>query len=107
MPTRYTEVDFERLSWHDCHIWRLDFLAGDSDEGDWTSDLLLGVDFIVEWLCGVDGSTKFKIAPATLAFHGVTDPRIGISWGESGFSRDSSSVDRPVVRGASKIRRSI
>lgn len=85
MPTRYTEVDFERLSWHDCHIWRLDFLAGDSDEGDWTSDLLLGVDFIVEWLCGVDGSTKFKIAPATLAFHGVTDPRIGISWGESGF----------------------
>src|SRR4030095_8811290 len=75
MPTRYTEVDFERLSWHDCHIWRLDFLAGDSDEGDWTSDLLLGVDFIVEWLCGVDGSTKFKIAPATLAFHGVDRPK--------------------------------
>ena len=32
MLTRYTEVDFKRLSWHDCQIWRLDFLAGDSDD---------------------------------------------------------------------------
>jgi hypothetical protein len=80
----HTEADFERLSWHDCHLWRLDVGAGDPDEGDWTSDLLLGIDFIVEWLCGVGGRAQFRIAPATLVFHGVTDPRIAIDWGDSG-----------------------
>jgi hypothetical protein len=45
---------------------------------------LLGIDFIVEWLCGVGGRAQFRIAPATLVFHGVTDPRIAIDWGDSG-----------------------
>jgi len=80
----HTEADFETLSWHDCHLWSLDFVAGDPEGGDWTSDLVLGIDFIVEWLCGVDRSASFKIAPATLAFHGVTDPSIEIEWGASG-----------------------
>ena len=81
----HTEADFERLSWHDCHIWGLEFRAGEPDEGDWTSDLVLDVDFIAEWLCGVSGGAQFRVAPATLAFHGVTDPRINIDWGQSGF----------------------
>ena len=34
MPTQQTEVDFEKLSWHDCHIWRLDLQVGDPDEDD-------------------------------------------------------------------------
>lgn len=51
----HTEADFERLSWHDCHIWGLDFRVGQPDEGDWTSDLVLDIDFIAEWLCGVTG----------------------------------------------------
>ncbi len=84
MPTPQTDAEFETLSWHDCHIWRLDLQVGDPDEDDWTSDLVVGVDFIVEWLCGADRRFKFKIAPATLVFHGVTDPRIAISWGDTG-----------------------
>jgi hypothetical protein len=83
MAVVLTEADFERLSWHDCHIWRIDFVVGDPDEGDWTSDLLLGIDFIVEWLCGVDGRATFMVAPATLVFHGVTDPRVAIDWGRT------------------------
>jgi hypothetical protein len=59
--------------------------VGDPDEGDWTGDLLLGIDFIVEWLCGVGERAQFRIAPATLVFHGVTDPRIAIDWGDSGL----------------------
>jgi hypothetical protein len=84
MANVQTEVDFERLSWHDCHLWRMDFVVGDPDEGDWTSDLVLGLDFIVEWLCSVGGGTQFRIALATLVFHGVTDPRIAIDWGDTG-----------------------
>jgi hypothetical protein len=96
MAVVVTEADFERLSWHDCHIWRIDFVVGDPDEGDWTSDLLLGIDFIVEWLCGVDGRATFMIAPATLVFHGVTDPRIAIDWGRTGLQAaiHLPSIDR-------------
>lgn len=79
----YTEADFDRLSWHDCHIWGFELRVGDPDEGDWTSDLVLDLDFIVEWICGVDGGGQFRVAPATLVFHGVTDPRIDIDWGRS------------------------
>ena len=28
-----TEAEFERLSWHDCHIWAVDLQAGDQDKG--------------------------------------------------------------------------
>ena len=81
----YTEADFDRLSWHDCHIWGIELRAGDPDDGDWTSDLVLDIDFIVEWICGTGGGGRFRVAPATLVFHGVTDPKIAIDWGRSGF----------------------
>jgi hypothetical protein len=83
--TTYTEADFERLSWHDCHIWAVELRAGDPDEADWTSELAFDIDFIVEWMCGVSGGGQFRVAPASLVFHGVTDPKIDIDWGRSGF----------------------
>ncbi len=96
MPASYTESDFERLSWHDCHIWGIELRAGDPGEGDWTSDLALDIDFIVDWLCGVGGGGQFRVAPATLVFHGVTDLRINVDWGASGFqaSLHEASIDR-------------
>lgn len=80
-----TPPDFEECSWHDCHIWNIEFLVGDPDEGDWTSDLVFGIDYIVEWLCGTGGGVEFRIAPARLVFHGVTDPIIRLDWGSRGF----------------------
>jgi hypothetical protein len=80
MPETYTDADFERLSWHDCSLWGIELRVGDPDVGDWTSDLALSIDFIVEWLCGVDGGTQFRVAPARLVFHGVTDPHIHLDW---------------------------
>ncbi|MFQ5992883.1 MAG: hypothetical protein ACE5NA_10655 [Nitrospiraceae bacterium] len=96
MTKIYTESDFDQLSWHDCHIWRFEVRAGDPDEGDWTSDLVLDIDFIVEWLCGVDGGAQFRVAPAVLVFHGVTDLSINIDWGDSGFrsALHEVSIDR-------------
>lgn len=78
-----THSDFDDLSWHDCHIWGVELRPGDPDEGDWTSDLALDIDFIAEWICGVDGGVQFRVAPATLLFHGVTDPKIDVDCGRS------------------------
>jgi hypothetical protein len=100
----HTEADFDRLSWHDCHIYALAFRVGDVDAADWTSDLVLDIDFIVEWLCGVDSRAQFRVAPATLTFHGVTDLKIAIDWGNSGFQnalREVSidGIQRQVIQG--------
>jgi hypothetical protein len=81
----YTDADFDHLSWHDCSIWAIELRAGNPTEGDWTSDLALDIDFVVEWICGVDGRGQFRLAPASLVFHEVTDPKINIDWGSSAF----------------------
>ena len=92
----YTESDFDQLSWHDCHIWGFELCAGDANEGDWTSDLILEIDFIVKWLCGAMGGGQFRVAPATLVFHGITDLCVTIDWGDSGFriALHPVSIDR-------------
>ena len=79
-----TEADFERLSWHDNHIYGLHLSLGDAARDDWRSDLVLDIDHIVEWVCGVDKRTWFRVAPATFVFHDVTDLRVDIDWGDSG-----------------------
>lgn len=93
---RHTETDFDHLSWHDCHLWGLELRAGDPDAGDWTSDLALDIDFIVEWMCAPGGGGRFRVAPASLVFHGVTDPRISIDWGAPGHQTllHPASIDR-------------
>ena len=78
----FTEADFNRLSWHDNPIYSL---AIDNDIGQWKSDLVLDIDYIVEWLCGVSGTAQFKIAAATLVFHHVTDLNVNVDWGDSGM----------------------
>jgi hypothetical protein len=57
MPIVQSEADFEQMSWDDCHIWRIEFRVGEPEENDWASDLVLGLDFIPKWLCGVDGDS--------------------------------------------------
>lgn len=81
----HTEADFDKLSWHDCHIWAVEIRCGDPDEGDWTSDLALDIDFIEEWIGGVGLDTRFRVAPASLVFHGATDPKIDIDCEGSGL----------------------
>jgi hypothetical protein len=92
----YTDADFEHLSWHDCHLYAFDLRTGDAEQKDWTSDLVLDIDFIVEWICGVGGGAQFRVAPATLVFHGVTDLRIRLDWGDSGFraALNPASIER-------------
>ncbi len=76
--------DFEGLSWHDDTLYGLRFEIGDSFRGDWRADLVLDIDHIVAWVRGEAGQFRFRVAPATLVFHGVTDLKIAIDWGDSG-----------------------
>jgi hypothetical protein len=96
VATTCTDAEFEQLSWHDSTIWGLEFHPPDPNAGDWTCDLVLDIDFIVEWLCGVGGADRFqfRVAPATLRFHTVSDLRIAIEWGNTGVLLHEAVIDR-------------
>lgn len=76
-----TEADFERMSWHGCRIWKIEIAAGQNDE---QAELVFGLDLVVDALCGFNREAQFKLAPAALTFHAVTDLKIGVDCGDSG-----------------------
>ncbi|HVX15104.1 MAG TPA: hypothetical protein VHC22_28185 [Pirellulales bacterium] len=82
---QFSDSDFDRLSWHDCHIWGISFRSGEPSEGDWTSELLLDIDFICEWCC-TNPNGRFRVAPATLAFHDVGSLEIAVHWTDSSLA---------------------
>jgi hypothetical protein len=70
--------------WHDNVIHGLSFERGEPENGDWRSELVLVIDHIVEWLCPAPGEFQFRIAPARLSFHDVSDFFIRVDQGDSG-----------------------
>ena len=76
--------DFERYAWHDDTFYGLRLDIGDPERNDWRSNLLLDLDHIVEWVCGTDGGCRFRVAPATLTFHHVTDLQVAVDCGDTG-----------------------
>jgi hypothetical protein len=74
----------DEISWHDNLVYGLLFNVGDVAKGDWRSELVLDIDHIVEWICGTDSYAWFRVAPATLTFHDVTDLRVNFNFGGSG-----------------------
>ncbi len=80
----YTEADFEQLSWHDCHLWGMALRAGNAN--DLVSQFVLDIDFIVDRIGGEKGKpARVRVAPASLVFDEVTDLRIQVDWGATGF----------------------
>lgn len=78
-----SEFDFDAMSWHDNIVYGLSFDVGDASRGDWRHDLSLDIDYIAEWVKGGESGVHFRVAPATLTFHDVTDLRIGVDFGDS------------------------
>ena len=70
----------DESSFHDNLIYGFHLRAPDPDNGDWKSELLFDIDYIVEWVCGADGSARFRVAPATLTFNDVTDLSIRVDY---------------------------
>ncbi len=84
MPNDTAEPDFSEMSWHDDTLYGLRFEVGDPERNTWVSDLVLDIDHIVKWVRGTDDGARFRVAPATLTFHDVTDLRITVDFGDSG-----------------------
>ncbi len=60
----WTEVDFDTMSWHDCHIHAFSF----NDD----YELLLDIDYMFKWVLPKGAKYyKFWIAPCTLIFENV------------------------------------
>lgn len=78
------DSEFETFSWHDNIIYGLRLDVGDATRDDWRSDLVLDIDHIVEWVGGKQGEMRFRVAPANLTFHDVTDLSIAVDFGDSG-----------------------
>src|SRR5690348_10864963 len=72
---RWTHNDFDSLSWHDNHVHGLRIEAGEDGAGE----LELDIDHILEWLKSGE-SFRYRISPARLRFHVVTDLRLMIDW---------------------------
>lgn len=87
--------DFDDLCWHDNALYGLRVNVGDRERGDWRSDLVLDIDHIVAWLRDADAQIRFRVAPATLTFHDVTDLKIAIDCGDSGgqIALNALSID--------------
>ena len=84
MAQPVSSPSLDHLSWHDNALYGVRLDVGDCARGDWHADLVLDIDHIVEWLCGEGRQVRFRVAPATLTFHDVTDLRIAIDCGDSG-----------------------
>ncbi len=82
---RISEPDFDHVSWHDCHVRGFEIRAGAPEHGDWTSELVFDIDYILSWSCATGGRAEFRVAPASLAFHGVTEPRLRIESADHGL----------------------
>ncbi len=85
----FTNDDFEEISLHDNKIHGIQFCV---DVEKFQSDIVFDIDYIVEFVCGVE--CQFKIAPASLRFHNVTDLNLLINWGDSGFQ---NSISGPFI----------
>lgn len=74
--------DFESFCWHDNAIHGIRIVEGpDGCSGE----LILDIDFIVEWLPPEAGENayQFRIAPSNLVFHEVTDLVISVNYAAS------------------------
>ena len=74
--SQWTEADFDQLCWHDNAVHALRIVEGDYGAGE----LLLDIDYIVEWQRVDSGRVVFRIAPATLAFRDVTNLKIALDY---------------------------
>lgn len=73
---------FEDFSWHDNAIHGFRIVEGPDGCG---GELILDIDFIVEWLPpkGENNAFGFRIAPAHLTFHDVSDLIISVDYAAS------------------------
>jgi hypothetical protein len=88
---KWTQDDLDSMSWHDNHVHGLCFFEGKQGTGE----LELDLDYILEWITPAADSVSFRyrIAPARLRFHDVTDLAIPIDYASTSAAMESFSID--------------
>src|SRR5512133_3266352 len=84
----WTERNFDQMCWHDNHVHGLALRAGEHGLGE----LALDIDYITEWICEA-GEFRFRIAPATVTFHEVSDLRLAIDYAAASAAMGPFSLD--------------
>jgi hypothetical protein len=72
----WSDRQFDEMSWHDNHVHALRIVEGAHGAGE----LVLDLDYILEWLKCEDGGCEFRIVPACLTFRDVTNLRISLDY---------------------------
>lgn len=88
---KWTQDDFDSMSWHDNHVHGLRFFEGEHGTGE----LELDLDYILEWITPTAESVSFRyrIAPARLRFHDVTNLAISIDYASASAAMGPFSID--------------
>lgn len=85
----WTQDDFSEMGWHDSNIYG--FIIEKSEE-DYSSDLLLDIDYIFKWVKPVPPAQTFTfwVSPCTLVFKNCFDLQIDLD--ANGYSLDSLEI---------------
>ena len=83
----WTDRQFDEMSWHDNHVHALRIVEGAYGAGE----LVLDLDYIVEWLCDA-GGCSFRIVPAALRFLEVTNLRLSLDYASASAAMGPFSI---------------
>lgn len=88
--TKWTQDDFDSMSWHDNYVHALRFVEGKHGAGEFELDL----DYILEWLrpAAASDSYRYRIAPARLRFRDVTNLAISMDYGTASAAMGPFSI---------------
>jgi len=65
----WTQEDFERMSWHDCPLYAMQF----------DDEVVFDLDYGLEWITDKEKQCfVFPVSPATLVFHNAKDLRLDV-----------------------------
>lgn len=84
----YTD-DFESLSWHDVRVHGFRIVEGEHG----TAELVLDIDFILEWVSSEEVGYRFRVAQAILQFHQVFGLRFSLDYVACSAGMTAFSID--------------
>lgn len=87
---RWYTADFESIQWHDVHVHGFRIVADERG----TAELVLDIDFILEWIPEDGDRFRFRIAQAILQFHEVSGLRFGLDYVACSAGMSAFAIDR-------------
>jgi hypothetical protein len=74
---RWSDADFDEMSWHDAHVHGFRLTEIRSELG--SADLVFDIDYILQWI-EAGGQFQFKVAQASLTFHQAFGLRVALDY---------------------------